>query len=180
MAKSRTFKSIWTLTRGQPHIAVLSPAPNTWTLPPNSKSTPSRSSIMPIISRQIDYLGKMPVVTPKPARTSKNPEDMLRYDLDNENETIANARGGEPTPFDLANRRSAKLRSRRSRPDTVKGRLAFPLRMQDFAAVLRKRRRRKPPMVRRRTGSRRGRCSRAFQILPGPLQSLRPRLKVRM
>ena len=45
-----------------------------------------------ILSRQIDYLGKMPVVTPKPVRTSKNPEDMLRYDLDNENETIRNYR----------------------------------------------------------------------------------------
>jgi bacterioferritin len=30
-----------------------------------------------ILSRQIDYLGKMPGVTPKPVRTSKNPEDML-------------------------------------------------------------------------------------------------------
>src|SRR6266498_1238084 len=45
-----------------------------------------------ILSRQIDYLGKMPVVTPKPVRTSKNPTDMLRYDLDNENETIRNYR----------------------------------------------------------------------------------------
>jgi bacterioferritin len=45
-----------------------------------------------ILSRQIDYLGKMPVVTPKPVRTSKNPEDMLRYDLENENETIRNYR----------------------------------------------------------------------------------------
>src|SRR6266404_7210363 len=45
-----------------------------------------------IISRQIDYLGKMPVVTPKPVRTSKNARDMLRYDLDNENETIRNYR----------------------------------------------------------------------------------------
>ena len=45
-----------------------------------------------IISRQIDYLGKMPVVTPKPVRTSKNPKDMLRYDLENENETIRNYR----------------------------------------------------------------------------------------
>ena len=44
------------------------------------------------LSRQIDYLGKMPVVTPKPVRTSKNPKDMLRYDLDNENETIRNYR----------------------------------------------------------------------------------------
>src|SRR5437868_12843907 len=45
-----------------------------------------------ILSRQIDYLGKMPVVTPKPVRTSKNPQDILRYDLDNENETIRNYR----------------------------------------------------------------------------------------
>jgi bacterioferritin len=41
---------------------------------------------------QIDYLGKMPAVVPKPVRTSKNPKDMLRYDLDNENETIRNYR----------------------------------------------------------------------------------------
>ena len=34
----------------------------------------------------------MPVVIPKPVRTSKNPKDMLRYDLDNENETIRNYR----------------------------------------------------------------------------------------
>jgi bacterioferritin len=45
-----------------------------------------------ILARQIDYLGKMPAVTPKPVRTSKNPEDMLRYDLDNENETVRNYR----------------------------------------------------------------------------------------
>src|SRR5438046_10077026 len=45
-----------------------------------------------ILSRQIDYLGKMPAVTPKPVRTSKNPTDMLRSDLDNENETIRNYR----------------------------------------------------------------------------------------
>ena len=45
-----------------------------------------------ILSRQIDYLGKMPAVTPKPVRTSKKPEDMLRYDLDNENDTIRNYR----------------------------------------------------------------------------------------
>lgn len=44
------------------------------------------------ISRQIDYLGKMPTVTPQPVRTSKNPKDMLRYDLDQENETIRNYR----------------------------------------------------------------------------------------
>src|SRR5712671_222422 len=44
------------------------------------------------LSRQIDYLGKMPTVSPKPVRTSKNPIDMLRFDLDNENETIRNYR----------------------------------------------------------------------------------------
>jgi bacterioferritin len=45
-----------------------------------------------IISRQIDYLGKMPTVTPKPVRTSEKAEEMLRFDLDNENETIRNYR----------------------------------------------------------------------------------------
>ena len=48
------------------------------------------------LSRQIDYLGKMPVVTPKPVRTSKDPKEMLRYDLDNENETIRNYRDRIP------------------------------------------------------------------------------------
>src|SRR3954463_1000275 len=36
-----------------------------------------------IISRQIDYLGKMPTVTAKPVRTSEKARDMLRFDLDN-------------------------------------------------------------------------------------------------
>jgi bacterioferritin len=45
-----------------------------------------------ILSRQIDYLGKMPAVTPKPVRTSENAREMLRFDLDNENETIRNYR----------------------------------------------------------------------------------------
>jgi bacterioferritin len=45
-----------------------------------------------ILSRQIDYLGKMPTVTPKPVRTSENAKEMLRFDLDNENETIRNYR----------------------------------------------------------------------------------------
>src|SRR5579872_4655091 len=44
------------------------------------------------LSRQIDYLGKMPVVTPKPVRTSKDAKEMLRFDLDNENETVRNYR----------------------------------------------------------------------------------------
>jgi bacterioferritin len=41
-----------------------------------------------IISRQIDYLGEMPTVTAKPVRVSEKPRDMLKFDLDNENETI--------------------------------------------------------------------------------------------
>jgi bacterioferritin len=45
-----------------------------------------------IISRQIDYLGKMPTVSPKPVKVSDDPKEMLRYDLDNENETIKNYR----------------------------------------------------------------------------------------
>ena len=44
------------------------------------------------LSKQIDYLGGMPVVTPKPVKTSEKAEDMLRFDLDNENETIRNYR----------------------------------------------------------------------------------------
>jgi bacterioferritin len=45
-----------------------------------------------IISRQIDYLGKMPTVTPKPIRTSEDAREMLRFDLNNENDTIRNYR----------------------------------------------------------------------------------------
>ena len=45
-----------------------------------------------ILSRQIDYLGKMPNVTPKPVKTSEKARDMLRFDLENENETIRNYR----------------------------------------------------------------------------------------
>lgn len=45
-----------------------------------------------LIAKQIDYLGGMPTVTPKPVRTSEKAEDMLRFDLDNENETIRNYR----------------------------------------------------------------------------------------
>ena len=45
-----------------------------------------------IVSRQIDYLGGMPSVTPKPVRTSDKAKDMLRFDLENENETIRNYR----------------------------------------------------------------------------------------
>jgi bacterioferritin len=44
------------------------------------------------ISKQIDYFCGMPVVTPKPVRTSDRAEDMLRFDLENEMETVANYR----------------------------------------------------------------------------------------
>jgi bacterioferritin len=44
------------------------------------------------LANQIDYLGGMPKVTPKPVKTSEKATDMLRFDLDNENETIRNYR----------------------------------------------------------------------------------------
>jgi bacterioferritin len=40
------------------------------------------------ISNAIDYLGGMPTVQPKPVKTSEKAEEMLRFDLDNERETI--------------------------------------------------------------------------------------------
>ena len=45
-----------------------------------------------IIAQQIDYLGGMPTVEPKPVRTSEKATDMLQFDLDNETETIRNYR----------------------------------------------------------------------------------------
>ena len=45
-----------------------------------------------IVSKQIDYLGGMPTVSPKPVRTSEKAEEMLRFDLENENETVRNYR----------------------------------------------------------------------------------------
>src|ERR1041384_192158 len=44
------------------------------------------------IARQIDYLGKMPTVTPKPVKTSEQAKEMLRFDLNNENDTVRNYR----------------------------------------------------------------------------------------
>jgi bacterioferritin len=41
------------------------------------------------IANQIDYLGGMPGVTPKPVKTSSDPVAMLRADLENERETVA-------------------------------------------------------------------------------------------
>ena len=44
------------------------------------------------VASHIDYLGGMPSVTPKPVKTSDKAKDMLRFDLENENETIRNYR----------------------------------------------------------------------------------------
>jgi bacterioferritin len=45
-----------------------------------------------VVARQIDYLGGMPVVQPNPVKVSDKPDEMLRFDLDNETETVANYR----------------------------------------------------------------------------------------
>ena len=45
-----------------------------------------------IIADQIDYLGGMPTATAKEVRLSEKPEEMLRFDLDNETVTIKNYR----------------------------------------------------------------------------------------
>lgn len=45
-----------------------------------------------IIAKQIDYLGGTPTVVPKPVKTSDKTEALLRFDLDNEVETIRNYR----------------------------------------------------------------------------------------
>jgi bacterioferritin len=45
-----------------------------------------------IISKQIDYLGGMPSVLAKAVKTSEKAEEMLRFDLNNEKETIENYR----------------------------------------------------------------------------------------
>jgi|SRR5579862_3065815 len=44
------------------------------------------------IAKQIDYLGGMPCVTPKPVKTSNDPVEMLRADLQNERETVGRYR----------------------------------------------------------------------------------------
>ena len=45
-----------------------------------------------IIAAQIDYLGGMPLTVPKAVKTSEKAEDMLRFDLENENTTIGRYR----------------------------------------------------------------------------------------
>jgi bacterioferritin len=44
------------------------------------------------IAKQIDYLGGKPVVVPEKVKQSDKPEDMLRFDLENERITIQNYR----------------------------------------------------------------------------------------
>ena len=45
-----------------------------------------------IIAKQIDYLGGEPAVEPMPVRTSGSADEMLRFDLANEGDTIRNYR----------------------------------------------------------------------------------------
>ena len=45
-----------------------------------------------IVAKLIDYLGGDIGVTPKPVKTSDKAKDMLRFDLDNENQTIRHYR----------------------------------------------------------------------------------------
>lgn len=40
------------------------------------------------ISQQIDYLGGMPTTLPKPVKTSEDAREMLKFDLENEQETV--------------------------------------------------------------------------------------------
>jgi bacterioferritin len=44
------------------------------------------------IAKHVDYLGGTPTATPKPVKVSDKATDMLRFDLDNENDTIRNYR----------------------------------------------------------------------------------------
>ncbi len=45
-----------------------------------------------VISKQIDYLGGQPTTRIEPVRTSERAEEMLRFDLENENNTVRNYR----------------------------------------------------------------------------------------
>ena len=44
------------------------------------------------ISKHIDYLGGMPTTKALEVKTSDDPRELLRFDLDNENETVRNYR----------------------------------------------------------------------------------------
>jgi bacterioferritin len=45
-----------------------------------------------VISKLIDYLGGMPTTASLPVKTSEDAKAMLRFDLDNENDTVRNYR----------------------------------------------------------------------------------------
>ena len=45
-----------------------------------------------LVAKQIDYLNGTPTKTPKAVKVSDKAEDMLRFDLESENETIRNYR----------------------------------------------------------------------------------------
>ena len=44
------------------------------------------------VAKQIDYLGGIPCVTPKPVKSSSDPIEILRADLENERATVARYR----------------------------------------------------------------------------------------
>jgi bacterioferritin len=44
------------------------------------------------VAKNINYLGGTITAAPKPVKTSEKPTDMLRFDLDNENETVRHYR----------------------------------------------------------------------------------------
>jgi bacterioferritin len=62
-----------------------------------------------IISQQIDYLGGMPTVSPKPVRTSEKAKEMLRFDLENEMATIRRYRERIPQCESLGEYAMAEL-----------------------------------------------------------------------
>lgn len=62
-----------------------------------------------IISQQIDYLGGMPTVQPKPVRTSEKAKEMLRFDLENEMATIRRYRERIPQCESLGEYAMAEL-----------------------------------------------------------------------
>ena len=44
------------------------------------------------VAKHIDYLGGMPTATPRPVKVTESAEEMLRADLENENETVRHYR----------------------------------------------------------------------------------------
>jgi bacterioferritin len=62
-----------------------------------------------VISKQIDYLGGMPAVHPKPVRTSEKAKEMLRFDLEYEMATIRRYRERIPQCESLGEYAMAEL-----------------------------------------------------------------------